>query len=86
MRKQQIIIIINFFVIVIINANVNVKVIKVIKVINVIVNVVMFKNTSLGSARLIVISGWGDTARSLRTGHHHQDDDHDVHDGHDNYA
>ena len=33
-------------------------------------------NTSLGSARLIVISGWGDTARSLRTGHHHQDDDH----------
>ena len=41
------------------------------------------KDTSLGSARLIVISGCGDTARSLRTADH--DHDHDIDDGHDDY-
>ena len=42
-------------------------------------------NTSLGSARLIVISGCGDTARSLRTVDHLHDHHHDhVHDVDDN--
>ena len=41
------------------------------------------KNTSLGSARLIVISGWGDTARSLRTDYHDHGGDHHDHADHD---